>query len=280
MSVDIDDVFVRQYESEVHVAFQRQGALLMQGVRTKGPITGKSTTFPVAGKGTAAPKTRGGQVPLMNISHTPVECTLNDRYAADTIDKLDELKIHHDERSVVVRNGASALGRTADSFIIDNALSQTALYVGDYSAGLSRNLILEAMQTLYDNDVPNDGMIWGAISPHGWAELMTYEEFQKADYIDPSSLPYMTGKPPKQWLNVNWVMHTGLPLASSDDRDCYLWHHDAVGMAYGSQVQTVITYENTLAAFLVNNMMSMGACLIDGTGVVEIRVDDNAALPA
>jgi hypothetical protein len=279
MSVDIDDVFVRQYESEVHVAFQRQGALLMQGVRTKGPITGKSTTFPVSGKGTAAPKTRGGQVPLMNISHTPVECVLNDRYAADTIDKLDELKIYHDERSVVVRNGAFALGRTADSFIIDNALSQTSLFVGDYSTGITRNLILSALDTLYSNDVPNDGMLWGAVSPNAWAHLMTYDEFQDADKVGPDSLPYQTGQLPKRWLGVNWVMHTGLPLASSDDRDCYIWHHDSCGMAYGSQVQTVITYENTLAAFLVNNMMSMGACLIDGTGVVEIRVDDTAALP-
>jgi hypothetical protein len=30
----------------------------------------------------------------------------------------------------------------------------------------------------------------------------------------------------------------------------------------------------------VNNMMSQGSCLIDAEGVIEIRVDDTAGIPA
>ena len=43
---------------------------------------------------------------------------------------------------------------------------------------------------------------------------------------------------------------------------------------------TDITWHGDRAAHFVNNMMSQGACLIDGEGVVEIRVNDTLAIPA
>jgi len=279
MSIDIDLTFIRQYESEVHKTFQQEGSLLMNHVVSKGPITGKSTTFQKIGKGKAMQKTRGGQTPLMNLDHTPIECTLKDRYAADLVDKLDELKLFHNERNAVTRSGAAALGREVDSFIISDALAQTTQFVGDFSTGLSRNLVLGALQKLYDTGIRPDGRICGAITPKAWTELMTEAEFSSSDFVGHDGQPYKVGALSMQrWLNVNWIMHTGLPLADSDNRSCFIWHQDAVGHAYGNNIETVISYENTLSAFLINLHMSMGACLIDETGVVEIRVDDDASL--
>ena len=53
MSTSIDQAFVRQYESEVHHLFQRQGGILRPTVRTKDNVNGKSTTFQRIGTGTA-----------------------------------------------------------------------------------------------------------------------------------------------------------------------------------------------------------------------------------
>jgi len=45
MSVSIDNVFIKQFEAEVHLAFQQMGTKLRSTVRTKNDVKGSSTTF-------------------------------------------------------------------------------------------------------------------------------------------------------------------------------------------------------------------------------------------
>ena len=90
----IDAAFVKQFEAEVHEAYQRQGSKLRPTVRSKTGVRGASTVFPRVGKGTAAAKSRAGQVPLMNLDHATVECFLQDYYAGEWIDRLDEVIDH------------------------------------------------------------------------------------------------------------------------------------------------------------------------------------------
>jgi hypothetical protein len=107
---DVDDAFVRQYESEVHAYFQRQGSKLMNTVRMKSGVVGESTTFQTYGQAVATQKTRNGDVTQSNPAHAPVIVTLEDWYVQVPIDKFDELKINHDERGAAVAAGAAALG--------------------------------------------------------------------------------------------------------------------------------------------------------------------------
>ncbi len=51
MSVSIDKVFIKQFEAEVHLAFQQMGTKLRSTVRTKNDVKGSSTTFQKIGKG-------------------------------------------------------------------------------------------------------------------------------------------------------------------------------------------------------------------------------------
>ncbi|MBT5752999.1 MAG: hypothetical protein HOI33_09890, partial [Rhodospirillaceae bacterium] len=67
MSTSVDQSFVKQFEAEVHQAYQRMGSKLRNTVRTKGNVKGSSTTFQKVGKGTASTKARHGKVPVMNI---------------------------------------------------------------------------------------------------------------------------------------------------------------------------------------------------------------------
>ena len=101
MATSVTQAFVKQFEREVHEAYQRQGSKLRATVRTKSNVQGAATVFQKVGKGTAATKSRHGQVPVMNVDHVPVECTLADFYAGDWVDKFDELKVAHDERAVI-----------------------------------------------------------------------------------------------------------------------------------------------------------------------------------
>ena len=118
MSTTIDQAFIKQFEREVHEAYQRQGSKLRNTVRTISNVNGSSAVFQKVGKGTASTKSTHGMVPVMNLDHSNIEVVLEDYYAGDWIDRLDELKINIDERQVIANAGANALGRKTDELII------------------------------------------------------------------------------------------------------------------------------------------------------------------
>ena len=148
MSTSITAAFTKQFEREVHEAYQRLGSKLRGLVRSKSEVQGASTVFQKVGKGTAATKARHGAVPVMNLDHTPVECTLADYYAGDWVDRLDELKTNIDERSVIANAGAYALGRKTDELIIAQ-LDRSANFAGSNTDGLTKTkafVVLKADQ--------------------------------------------------------------------------------------------------------------------------------------
>lgn len=267
MPNSIELAFVKQFEREVHEAYQRMGSKLRPTVRSKSEVRGASTTFQRVGKGSAATKARHGQVPVMNIDHSPVECLLTDFYAGDWVDKLDELKINIDERQVIANAGAYALGRKTDELILA-ALAAASLEAGTDTDGLTRAKVLEAFEMLGEADVPDDGQRTAVVGWKQWSDLLTIEEFASSDYVGADELPWR-GTQAKRWLGTLWLPHSGLPLAGSV-RTCFWYHKTAVGHASGADVEVDITWHGDRAAHFVNNMMSQGACLIDDAGVIAL----------
>ncbi len=278
MSTSVNTAFVKQYEREVHEAFQRRGSYLMQTVRRKNNVKGSSTTFQVIGTGVATTKSRHGTITPMNQSHTTVECTLTDFYAGDYVDKLDEAKVNHDERMAIANGGAWALGRKADSQIITAAdTTTTTVSLTVTSSGAALAGLLEMVENLNDNDVPNDGNRYGLLTPRLWSILMTAEEFASADYV--GDQPYMKGADPRTWLNVQWMVHTGLPGKGTSSAKNFVYHKSALGYASGQDVTVDIWWNGERAAHFVDHMMSGGARLIDANGVIEGTSDDTASIP-
>lgn len=269
MSTSIVDSFTRQYEIDVHLAYQRMGSKLRNTVRTKGDVKGSSTTFQKVGKGTASTKARHGKVPVMNIDHEPVEIKLQDFYAGDWVDALDEIKASHDERAVITNAGAYALGRKTDELLIDAmetvASSQNAQ---DGTDGLTKAKVLEAFEMLGALDVPDDGQRVAIIGWKQWSDLLDIEEFSNADYVGDEDLPWK-GTQAKRWLGTLWMPHSGLIL-SGGVRNGYWYHKTAIGHAIGKDVKADVTWHGDRAAHFINNMMSQGAGVIDATGIVRL----------
>jgi hypothetical protein len=275
MSTSISQAFVRQFEREVHEAYQRLGSKLRNCVRTKNNVQGSSTTFQKVGKGTASTKARHGQVPVMNVDHTPVECDLADFYAGDWVDKLDELKVNIDERQVIANAGAYALGRKTDELIIAE-LDLSTNFAGGAADGMTLDKALEAFELLGAADVPDDGQRFAVVGWKQWSELLAIPQFASADYVGPEDLPFR-GTQAKQWLGTTWIPHSGLTRGADGVRLCHWFHKTAVGHASGADVTTDITWHGDRAAHFVNSMMSQGAALIDAAGVVTLRCDETPA---
>ena len=273
MSTTIDQAFVKQFEREVHDAYQRQGSKLRATVRNINNVKGSTAVFQKVGKGAASTKSTHGMVPVMNLDHTAIECDLQDFYAGDWIDRLDELKINIDERQVIANAGAYALGRKSDEMIITALASVGAgQEIADGNVGMTLDKALEAFEKLGNADVPDDGDRFAVVGLKQFSELLQIPEFASADYVGVDELPFRVTQA-KRWLGMLFIMHSGLPVAS-DIRSCFFYHKTAVGHAAGSDVQTDITWHGDRAAHFVNNMMSQGAVLIDSAGIVEIKCDE------
>lgn len=268
----IDASFIKHFEAEVHTAYQQQGSKLKKTVRFKDGITGASTTFQVIGAQSANQKTgRNEQLTPSSVTHEPVECVLSDWYAGQWVDKLDELKVGHDERKVLATAGAYALGRKTDELII-SALSEATQEAGDATQTLTKERILKAFQMLNTNNVPDDGERYALVGPAQWNQLLNLEEFSNANYVGEEH-PFIAGSESRKWMGINWIMHTGLPSSGADAEDtttCFIYHKSSVGLAAGQEIVTDITWHGDYAAHYVNNMMSQGACLIDKQGVVKM----------
>lgn len=269
MSNSIETAFSKSFEKEVHLAYQRMGSKLRNTVRTKNTVQGSSTVFQRVGKGVAGTKARHGKVPVMNLDRAAVECQLADFYAGDWVDALDELKINHDERAVVANAGAYALGRRTDELIISR-LDANTNYAGDTgTTGLTKPKLLEAFEALGDADVPDDGERYAVVGWKQWSQLLDIPEFANADYVGNDDLPWK-GTQAKKWLGTLWMPHSGLTL-DGNVRLCHWYHRTAIGHAIGQDTKSDITWHGDRAAFFINNMMSMGATLIDPAGAITLR---------
>ena len=282
---DISAAFVTQYEAEVFMAYQRGGSKLRNTVRVRSGVVGKTDKFTRIGKGVANQKTRNAAVTAMGIDHSQVQATLEDWYAPDYVDVLDEYKIKHDERRVLSQAGAFAIGRKVDQLIIAAAADAlpAGRVVGTGAAALDLDLCLDAFALLNVGDVPDDGQRYAVVGPYQWNQLLQIDQFAKSDYVGADAPVWLKGTEAKRWLNIIWLMHTGLTVTPAvaggspfpEYTHCLMYHKSALGLAEGGGgVKSEINYVPEKVAYLCNNMISAGTVRIDDAGVVLIKASN------
>jgi hypothetical protein len=293
MSTSIDQAFVADYTSDVHLVYQREGTMLRGAVFQKNDVVGSTANFHKMGTGTATTKSRHGEITPMNATHSAPSCTLVDLYAGDWVDRLDEAKTSIDTKMVYAKTGAYALGRAVDDQIttVLDTTTQSTVTLTVTSMNRIQASLLAFVEALDGNNVPNDGDRYAALTPRMWMQAMTVKSFASSDYVGANGLPFTQGAPGhrkwKDWMGTKWCMHTGLPGKGTATAKCFIWHKLAVGHATGKHagniaqneaVQADVTWHGDRAAHFVNHMMSGQACMVDDTGVIEGNVDDTAAI--
>jgi hypothetical protein len=267
------------------MAYQQGGSRLRNTVRVRDGVVGQSDKFTRIGKGIANQKTRHGDVTPMGVDHGQITVTLADWYAPDYVDKLDEYKIKHDERRALTQSGAYAIGRKVDELIITAALATlpAAQVVGDGTAGLTLDAVMTAFALLNEGDVPDDGQRYAVVGPRQWNQLLLIDQFAKSDYVGADAPVWLKGTEAKRWLNMIWMMHTGLVqtgTGAAKYTKCLMYHKTALGLAEGGPgVQSEINYVPEKVAFLCNNYISAGSVRIDDIGVVQINAINVVPVP-
>lgn len=275
----IDDAFKTKFNDDLHLTYQ-QGASKIRGtVRTDGQVIGKDVRFMKLGTIGMVAKSRNGDIPLTQPAHNHVDATMIDKYLHVLIDGLDLTKLSIDVRNGYIKSMAAAAARETDDIIISAMSAGATVSQGSYSGVITRNVALEVNEILDAADVPRDGRRFCAVSAHQWAALECINQFVSADYNGPD-LPFKKmGFETRTWNDVHWMVHNRLPGKGTTQVKCYAWHMDAVGHGVNSEVQLQWQWKNEKWAWDGAGAMSMGACVIDTAGLVEVRLNDTTALP-
>ena len=270
MANSIDTAFIKQFESEVHMAYQRMGSKLRGTVRTAGNVAGSVVRFQKIGTGSASTKSRNGSITPMELTHTTVEATMADHYAAEYIDKLDELKTNIDERQAVATSAAAALGRKTDEILytaMDAGANSTQIH--NTSSALEKADLLSLFETFGSANIPEDGNRYLAMHPKGYADLFLINEFASSDFVGEQNLPYAGGMTMKEFLGFK-IFSTSAITAGKN----MAYHTSAIGLGVNADVSTEVNYVPEKASHLATSMMSMGAVVIDDNGIYEV-LDNN-----
>ena len=246
MANTIDTAFIKQFESEVHLAYQRMGSKLRNTVRTVSNVAGNIVRFQKIGSGSASTKSRNGMITPMELAHTTVEATMADYYAAEYIDKTDEILI------------------TA----MDAGANSTQLH--DTSSAVEKADLLSAFETMGAANIPEDGQRYIAMHPKGFADLFLITEFASSDFVGDQNLPYAGGMTMKQFLGFNIFSTSAVAAGKS-----MVYHTSAVGLGINSDVSTELNYVAEKVSHLATSSMSMGAAVIDDNGIYEL-LDNNS----
>jgi len=271
MANTIDTAFITQFETEVHLAYQRMGSKLRNTVRTVSNVNGNTARFQKIGTGIASTKSRNGQVTPMELTHTTVDVTMQDFYAAEFIDKLDELKTNIDERQAIATSAAAALGRKTDELLytaMDAGANSTQIH--DTGGVLEKTDLLSLFETMGAANIPEDGGRYLAMNPKGYSDLFLITEFASSDFVGEQNLPFAGGMSMKEFLGFKIFSTSAVTAGKSIG-----YHTSSVGLGIGADVTTELNYVPEKVSHLATSMMSMGAVVIDDNGIYEV-LDNNS----
>ena len=274
MAINLSTAFVTLFDAEVKQAYQAS-AVLRPAVRIRSGVEGSTYKFPKIGKGVAQIRIPQTDVTPLNVTYSQVTATLSDYIAAEYSDIFMQAKVNFDERRELVKVVSNAIGRRQDQLILDALTASSATSVGNDIGGSDTNMnvakLREAAKVLNANNVPMDNRHI-IIHANSLASLLSETAVTSSDFNTVKAL--VQGE-----INtfLGFTFHVlgdrtegGLIKDGSNDRTCFAFHKDALGLAEGIAPKTEINYVPEKTSFLIASMFSAGAVAIDDEGIVKI----------
>jgi len=277
MSKTLSAVAQQQFDDDVKQAFQGTG-MLRNTVTIRNNVKADIYKFRAMGKGLANQKPSQADVTPMDVSHSLINCTLENWNAPEYTDIFDQAEVNFDEQTELAQAIAMALGRRLDQLIIDalGAEGSPAGTIAHGSAGLTLAKITQSSRYLNDKGVPGGDRHF-AVSAVGLEDMLNSTTITSADFNSVKGL--MSGEI-KYFMGYEWHMietrtEGGLPLAGNI-RECFAYHKSAVGLAIGIDIKSEVNYIAQKTSWLCNGLMKAGAVSRDGDGIVSVSIDESA----
>ena len=279
MSINVSNVAVTQFESDVHAEFQAKGFKTRNCVKLRTNVVGATLSFPVSSEGIAQQKTIQADVTPMNIQYAPVPLTLQNWHASDYSDIFSQAEINFSERMELVTISAMSIGRRMDQMVID-ALDAAvpATIIVDGGTNFTYAKVREAIAGLHANNAGDNG-IYALISAEAEKKLLDEDKLTSSDFVN-SRVIENGGLQGLKLAGINWIvfgnMTEGGLTKVGDIRQCYMFDKMAIGMGIGIDFRTEVNYVPEKLSWLVSSVFKANAVAIDPLGIAKIAIDEAA----
>ena len=279
MALSVSNAFVTLYDAELRQAYQSSRALA--GLTRERQVEGQTVKFNVLGTGQATVRTPQTDVTPLNLSYSQVTATMTDYIAAEYSDIFHQSHINFQERNELAKSVGNAIGRRMDQVVIDafDAASSPGTVAntiqGDGSSGSAADLntgkIRAAKKTLDAANVPSENRTL-LIHANNLSALLGQTSVQSSDF---NTIRALVDGSLNTWLGFNIVTigdrdEGGLTKDGSNDRSCYAFHKEAMGMGISMAQQSRIDYIPEKTSWLVASQFGAGAVSIQDSGIVKI----------
>ncbi|WP_321337913.1 phage capsid protein [Breoghania sp.] len=293
MTQTADQHFIEQFNRRAHHKYQAQGFMLRSTVMPAERIEGTKAYFPVFGKGQAKKKRRGVDATPMNPDRARPEATLETWEAFDYIYYQDLSRTNVNERENIATIGANALGRATDNELVDkwNGTASTGApigsgltpfldkdgmpaMVGDGTEDFGLGFAMRMCSALEQADVPTDGRWFCPLPSIQWNLLMTYKQFNSADWVGGDLSFIKGGRKAKFWNGVHWFLAPGEYFRQPGGPatvDICLWHYGAMGWANNTTLKSWWDWENKKGAWSMRMESEGAAAAVLPNGLVRGR---------
>lgn len=264
------------YRDEFIAGFATRQSLLRQTVSVEAIVKGNQATFLVSLPNRRA-TTRGanGRIPTSQGSLAQVTATLIEKHDLVEKTQFNVWAGQGDQRRILQMESMGVINREIDLDILTELANATVNTGG--AATMSKTLVNTALTKLFNGKVPNDGNIWGVISPAAWFYLSDLATFTSRDYIGDTSKPLVVGPQVIKWLNVNWIMHPELTGVGTASCTCFIYHKAAIGHAVASQdIQAFADYDQKQDSSWARTSIYAGAKILQSSGIVKVAHNDSA----
>jgi hypothetical protein len=272
----VEQAFIETFNSNLKQAYQGKGKL-RHAVTFVSGVGGTQHSFPVMDAGMATDRGAAhSDLTPMTGDTSNVPAIFNDIDATQFIDDFEPFKVNFSIQNGYIMKIAKAITRKEDQIIIDAMdAAATTKTVANNVSGSVANLTSEAVKRagalLDDDEVDEEGRHFAYTSSQKEA-LLGLTEVTSTDFANVKALvngdvdTYMGFK--FHMIGRN-RLEGGLPIAT-DDRSCFAWQEEAVGLAMAADVRTSINYSASKGSHVVRSYFSGGAAVIDLAGVVEV----------
>jgi hypothetical protein len=287
MASTVSTIFVDQFSANLAMALQQTDSRLGGAVRFE-PMSSEYAFFDKIGITTPVVRgTRHGDTPLIEVPHSRRRITTVDYEWATLLDRQDQLKMLADPKGAYVSAAVAAFNRQKDSVIeaafdadvtTGRASDGTASYDSDMTVavdhandstacGMTIAKLLEAKKLLDANEVPDDGRFI-SITAEQLQNLLGTTQVTSADY---NTVKALVSGEVNSFLGFKFL-HTELVGAdSSDYRECWFWHRDAMLIGVGQDIQArADERQDKSYAWQAYVSMSLGAIRMDEEAVGKI----------
>lgn len=283
-----DTAFQIQYRQEFIAGFAQRQSILRDSVTHERMIKGNQAVFLITNN-TAAAVTRGtnGLIPARTNDLTQTTLTLNEKHDLVRMTGFNIFASQGDQNDIMQMESMAVINRDIDSVII--AQLDTATLDTGATATASLAMVGKAWVHLLNNKVPNDGQMFGLVTPAFLFYLMQTDEFSSADFVVTKpfsgSVPMPSMNDPRNsigmgyynWMNIKWMVHPGLTGIGTTAEKCYLYHRSAIGHAINKAgIDARSGYDEEQDYSWARTTLYHGAVKLQNAGIGQMLHDGSA----